>query len=91
MTQVGQSPEISWGDALHFINDYLLLPLGVFVGVAMLFKQTLFDRQRQAHLCVEYLEGDALKARAADSAAFDQVVLAFTLTPNGRSAADFGG
>ena len=43
MTQVGQSPEISWGDALHFINDYLLLPLVVLVGLAMLLKQALSD------------------------------------------------
>jgi hypothetical protein len=43
MNQLGQSHEISWGAALHFVNDYLLLPLVVLVGLVLLLKQTLSD------------------------------------------------
>jgi hypothetical protein len=43
MNQIGQSHDISWGGALQFINDYLLLPLVVLVGLALLLKQTLSD------------------------------------------------
>ena len=43
MNQMGRSQEISWGDALQFINDYLLLPLVVVVGLVLLLKQTLSD------------------------------------------------
>ena len=41
MNQIGQSPDISWGAALQFVNDYLLLPLVVLIGLAVLLKQTL--------------------------------------------------
>ncbi len=41
MTQIGQSQDISWGAALHFINDYLVLPLVVLIALAVLLKQTL--------------------------------------------------
>lgn len=41
ITQVAQSPEISWSDAFHFVNDYLLLPLVVVIGLGILLKQTL--------------------------------------------------
>jgi hypothetical protein len=43
MNQIGQSHDVSWGTALQFINDYLLLPLVVLVVLAMLLKQTLSD------------------------------------------------
>lgn len=41
MNQIGQSQDISWGAALHFINDYLALPLVVLIALAVLLKQTL--------------------------------------------------
>jgi hypothetical protein len=43
VNQIGQSHDISWGAALHFINDYLLLPLVVLVALGILLKQTLSD------------------------------------------------
>jgi hypothetical protein len=43
MNQIGQSHDVSWGTALQFVNDYLLLPLVVLVVLAMLLKQTLSD------------------------------------------------
>ena len=43
MNQVGQSPDLSWDAALHFVNDYLLLPLVVLVVLGILLKQTLSD------------------------------------------------
>ena len=41
INQLAQYPEISWSEALHFVNDYLLLPLVVLIGLAILLKQTL--------------------------------------------------
>jgi hypothetical protein len=41
INQLAHSPEISWSDAFHFVNDYLLLPLVIFIGLAILLKQTL--------------------------------------------------
>ncbi|HMH52327.1 MAG TPA: hypothetical protein VK548_18960 [Candidatus Acidoferrum sp.] len=43
MNQLGQSQDISWSATLHFINDYLVLPLVVLVALAILLKQTLSD------------------------------------------------
>jgi hypothetical protein len=41
MNQIGQSQDISWGAVLHFINDYLALPLVVLIALAVLLKHTL--------------------------------------------------
>ena len=43
MNQIGHSQDISWDTALRFVNDYLLLPLVVLVGLVLLLKQTLSD------------------------------------------------
>ena len=43
LNQIGHSQDISWEAALQFVNDYLLLPLVVLVGLVMLLKQTLSD------------------------------------------------
>ena len=43
MNWIGHSQDISWETALQFVNDYLLLPLVVLVGLVLLLKQTLSD------------------------------------------------
>ena len=43
MNWIGHSQDISWGTAFQFVNDYLLLPLVVLVGLVLLLKQTLSD------------------------------------------------
>ena len=43
INRLAQSPDVSWRDALLFVNDYLLLPLVLVVGLFLLLKQTLSD------------------------------------------------
>ena len=43
LNRLAESPDVSWSAAFHFVNDYLLLPLVVLVGLLLLLKQTLSD------------------------------------------------